>query len=67
MNTDTQIEDARQVHDYRSGRKDKMKDIQNEKDANVGGQLNELFRYCDDLYCRTYIKYMVPVHEVRHW
>ncbi len=63
INTDTQIGD---VNAYCSGRKDEMKNIHDEKDANARIQLNESLRYIGDLWHRTYMKYMVPVCEFRH-
>ncbi len=35
INPDTQIEDARQINAYCSGRKGEMKNIHDEKDANA--------------------------------
>ncbi len=66
MNTDTQMDNVRQVYVYRSDRKDKMKDIHDEKDANASVQLDESLKYFWDIRHRTYTKYTVPVCDVGH-
>ncbi len=58
MNTETHIDNVRQVDVYRSGRKNKMKDIHDKKDANARIQLGKLLRYFGDLCHKTHMKYI---------